>query len=65
MLLVNFIFLQVHQHAELCWILICQTFMGRLGQQPQFKDKTKDKKEIPLGLFVYPVLQAADILLFK
>jgi len=39
--------------------------MGRLGQQPQFKDKTKDKKEIPLGLFVYPVLQAADILLFK
>ncbi|XP_059622827.1 tryptophan--tRNA ligase, mitochondrial [Phlebotomus argentipes] len=61
------LFLQsdVKQHAELGWILGCHTTMARLGHLPQFKEKSAKVKEIPLGLFVYPVLQAADILLYK
>ncbi|XP_055705021.1 tryptophan--tRNA ligase, mitochondrial [Phlebotomus papatasi] len=61
------LFLQsdVKQHAELGWILGCHTTMARLGHLPQFKEKSSKIKEIPLGLFVYPVLQAADILLYK
>lgn len=37
----------------------------RLAHLPQYKEKSKDLKDIPLGLFVYPVLQAADILIHK
>jgi tryptophanyl-tRNA synthetase len=61
------LFLQsgVHQHAELNWILGCMTTMARLQHLPQYKEKTSMLKEIPLGLYVYPVLQAADILLYK
>lgn len=61
------LFLQssVKQHAELCWILGCLTTMPRLSHLPQYKEKSAKMKEIPLGLFVYPVLQAADILLYK
>ncbi|XP_011311537.1 tryptophan--tRNA ligase, mitochondrial [Fopius arisanus] len=55
----------VPMHAELAWVLGCMTTMSRLAQQPQFKEKSEKLKDIPLGLFTYPVLQAADILLYK
>lgn len=55
---------RVKEHVELQWILSCISTMARLGHLPQFKEKTEAKKEIPLGLFVYPVLQSADILLY-
>lgn len=60
-----FIQSDVKQHAELSWILGCLTTMPRLGHLPQYKEKSKSLKEIPLGLFVYPVLQAADVLMYK
>lgn len=61
------VFLQstVKEHTELSWILGCMTTMARLRHLPQYKEKTQKLKEIPLGLFLYPVLQAADILLYK
>lgn len=61
------LFLQstVAQHAELGWIFSCLTTMARLGHLPQYKEKSATVKEIPLGLFVYPVLQAADIMIHK
>lgn len=61
------LFLQssVRAHTELCWILGTLTTMARLAHLPQYKEKTEKLKDIPLGLFVYPVLQAADILLYK
>ncbi|XP_065079430.1 tryptophan--tRNA ligase, mitochondrial isoform X2 [Ochlerotatus camptorhynchus] len=61
------LFLQsgVPQHAELSWILGCMTTMARLTHLPQYKDKSAKLKEIPLGLYIYPVLQAADIMLYK
>lgn len=52
-------------HTELCWVLECLTTMARLSHLPQYKEKSAKLKEIPLGLFVYPVLQAADIMLYK
>lgn len=55
----------VPMHAELCWILGCITTMARLGRLPQFKEKSEHLKNIPLGLYIYPVLQAADILLYR
>ncbi|KAK2576137.1 hypothetical protein KPH14_007466 [Odynerus spinipes] len=55
----------VSMHAELCWILGCITTMARLGHLPQFKEKSEKLKNIPLGLYIYPVLQAADILLYR
>ncbi len=56
----------VPAHAELGWILGCMTPMGWLERMTQFKDKGGDDKErSSLGLFSYPVLQAADILLYK
>ena len=55
----------VKEHTELCWILGCNSTMARLGHLPQYKEKTRVLKELPLGLFVYPVLQAADIMLYK
>lgn len=61
------LFLQssVKQHTELGWIFSCLTTMARLAHLPQYKEKSAKVKEIPLGLFVYPVLQAADILMYK
>lgn len=61
------LFLQstVSQHAELSWIFGCLTTMARLSHLPQYKEKSAKVKEIPLGLYVYPVLQAADILIYK
>ena len=56
----------VPAHAELAWILNCFTYMGELGRMTQYKDKSrKNEDNINAGLFTYPVLQAADILLFK
>lgn len=61
------LFLQsgVPQHAELSWILGCMTTMARLTHLPQYKEKSGKLKEVPLGLYIYPVLQAADIMLYK
>lgn len=56
----------VPAHAELAWILNCFTYMGELSRMTQFKDKSqKNEDNINAGLFTYPVLQAADILLFQ
>ncbi len=57
---------QVPQHAELGWIMTCYSTMGELSRMTQFKDKgQKQGESIPSGLFVYPALMAADILLFS
>lgn len=62
----NIVFVQsdVKQHAELGWILNCNTYMGELARMTQYKQK-KAKSETPsVGLFDYPVLMASDILLY-
>lgn len=61
------LFLQstVPEHAELCWILGCMTTMARLSHLPQFKEKSANINEVPTGLFTYPILQAADVLIYK
>ena len=51
-------------HAELSWILTCNSYTGELSRMTQFKDKSKNKESAPTGLFSYPVLMAADILLY-
>ena len=64
----SIMFFQSHvtAHAELSWILNCFTYMGELSRMTQFKDKSKKHAEnINAGLFTYPVLMAADILLYK
>lgn len=64
----NIIYCQSHvpQHAELAWILNCFTYMGELSRMTQFKDKSaRHKDNINAGLFTYPVLMAADILLYQ
>ncbi len=61
------LFLQsdVHQHAELGWILTCHSYMGELQRMTQYKDKTaKGETGITAGLFTYPCLMAADILMY-
>ncbi|XP_017059027.1 tryptophan--tRNA ligase [Drosophila ficusphila] len=55
----------VAEHAEFNWILSSMTTMPRLAQLPQFREKSRLLKDVPLGLYVYPVLQAADIMLYK
>ncbi len=56
----------VSAHAELAWILNCYTYMGEMSRMTQFKDKSRKHEEnINVGLFTYPVLMAADILLFQ
>ena len=55
----------VAEHAELCWVLASLATVPRLGGLSQYKEKAANLKEVPLGLFIYPVLQAADILLYK
>lgn len=56
----------VKEHAELAWLLNCVTPLGWLKRMTQFKDKTgKDQEKACLGLFSYPVLMAADILIYK
>ncbi len=56
----------VSGHAELAWILNCYTYMGEMQRMTQFKDKSaKHADNINVGLFTYPVLMAADILLYQ
>ena len=64
----NTLFIQshVHQHAELGWVLNCYTMFGELSRMTQFKDKAaKHAENINGGLFTYPALMAADILLYQ
>jgi tryptophanyl-tRNA synthetase len=61
-----FIQSQIKEHAELAWLLETITPMGELERMTQFKEKSQQHKEnINVGLFAYPVLMAADILLYK
>ena len=56
----------ISQHVELAWVLSSLTYMGELNRMTQFKDKSKQhNKNINVGLFSYPVLMAADILLYQ
>lgn len=62
------VFIQSHvpEHSELAWILNCSTYMGELNRMTQFKDKSqRHSQNINVGLFDYPVLMAADILLYQ
>ena len=64
----NTLFVQshVHQHAELGWVLNCYTMFGELSRMTQFKDKSsKHAENVNGGLFTYPALMAADILLYQ
>ena len=64
----NILFIQSHvpQHAELSWLLGCYTQFGELGRMTQFKQKSQQHADnITAGLFTYPVLMAADILLYQ
>jgi tryptophanyl-tRNA synthetase len=57
----------VHEHAELAWVLGCLATFGELRRMTQFKDKALQQREasVSVGLFTYPVLQAADILIYQ
>jgi len=56
----------VHEHSELSWILTCHTYMGELSRMTQFKEKSsRAGANIGAGLFTYPALMAADILLYQ
>ncbi len=64
----NVMFIQSHvpAHAELSWVLSCYTMFGELSRMTQFKDKsTRHPENINAGLFTYPALMAADILLYQ
>ena len=64
----NTLFVQshVHQHAEMAWVLNCYAMFGELSRMTQFKDKSaKNAENINGGLFTYPCLMAADILLYQ
>ncbi|MCL2362500.1 MAG: tryptophan--tRNA ligase [Defluviitaleaceae bacterium] len=64
----NTLYFQSHvpAHGELAWILNCYTYVGELNRMTQFKDKSaKNEENINAGLYTYPVLQAADILLYQ
>ncbi|WP_162265480.1 tryptophan--tRNA ligase [Abyssisolibacter fermentans] len=64
----NTLFIQSHvsAHAELSWVLNCMTYMGELNRMTQFKEKAKkNEANLNAGLFTYPVLMAADILLYQ
>ncbi|MDR0838210.1 MAG: tryptophan--tRNA ligase [Oscillospiraceae bacterium] len=64
----NTLFIQSHvsAHAELGWVLSCYTMFGELSRMTQFKDKSaKNSENINAGLFTYPALMAADILLYQ
>ncbi len=65
---ISAVFIQSHvaEHCELSWILQCHTQVGELNRMTQFKDKSRrSSSEINAGLFGYPVLMAADIVLYK
>ena len=60
------VFVQSHvsAHAELSWLLECNTYIGELRRMTQFKEKSEGRETVSAGLFTYPVLMAADILLY-
>jgi tryptophanyl-tRNA synthetase len=60
------LFVQSHvpEHAQMTWLLECTATMGELRRMTQFKDKSEGKDSVRAGLFTYPVLQSADILLY-
>ena len=51
-------------HANLSWILECTTYMGEASRMTQFKEKSRNKENVSVGLFTYPILMASDILLY-
>lgn len=55
---------QVRAHSELAWLLQCVTYMGELNRMTQFKEKSHGKDTVTVGLYTYPALMAADILLY-
>jgi tryptophanyl-tRNA synthetase len=55
----------VHEHTELAWLLECVASFGELNRMTQFKEKSEGKDSVRVGLFTYPVLMAADILLYQ
>jgi tryptophanyl-tRNA synthetase len=56
----------VREHTELCWLLSAVTAYGELARMTQFKEKSAEQRDfVSAGLFIYPILQAADILLYK
>jgi tryptophanyl-tRNA synthetase len=56
----------VHEHTELCWLLTSVTAHGELNRMTQFKEKSAKQRElVSAGLFLYPVLQAADVLAYR
>jgi tryptophanyl-tRNA synthetase len=55
----------VHEHTELSWLLECVASFGELSRMTQFKEKSLGKESVRVGLFTYPVLMAADILLYE
>jgi len=61
------VFVQSHvaEHSELSWLLTIVTPLGELERQTQFKEKAQRQESIPAGLLNYPILQAADVLLYK
>ena len=61
------LFVQSHvrEHAELGWFLQCLATMGEVSRMTQFKEKSEGRDSVSVGLFAYPVLQAADILLYQ
>lgn len=63
----SIVFIQSHvpAHAELGWLLQCIAYYGELGRMTQFKDKAATKDVVTAGLFTYPALMAADILLYQ
>ena len=57
---------QVHEHAELAWVFNCIARLGWLNRMTQFKEKAgKDRENASVGLYAYPTLMAADILLYR
>ncbi len=62
----NTIYLQSENlyHANLSWVLECTTYMGEASRMTQYKDKTSKGENVSVGLFTYPILMAADILLY-
>lgn len=55
----------VSAHTELGWIMNCTSYMGELERMTQYKDKSQEDESIPAGIFTYPTLMAADILLYQ
>lgn len=59
-----FIQSQVPSHTELAWLLMCNSYMGELNRMTQFKEKSEGRSVVTNGLYTYPILMAADILVY-